>query len=166
MSPAFRFNLDRVLRVRRLEEEVARARWLEAQHESARAQVRLERARAAGREAGQQLHEQISRPLLTPAAVLSAQAACSRIEASIGHQAERALTAAFQAEQQRAPWQEKRSETRGLESLRGRRLENHQLGQERIEIEQLNEIAGQRHARGLLRHDSGPRESTHKQVQR
>ena len=144
----FRFRMERLLRVRKLEEEIARSRagWL-ALRESARAQERVERVQAQIQATEEHLRSQISSPAVTPGAVLSTQSLQSRAWGELQRRRESAKTAAFQAEQQRQPWQQKRTEAEGLERLRSQRREIFLQESDARELELLDEIASRRHSR-------------------
>ena len=143
----FRFRMERLLRVRKLEEEIARSRWLAALRASARAQERVEQVQEQIQATEQHLRSQISSSSVTPRAVLSTQSLQSRVWSELQRRQENAKTAAFQAEQQRAPWQQKRTEAEGLERLRSQRREIFLQESDAREIELLDEIASRRHSR-------------------
>ena len=142
----FRFRMERLLRVRKLEEEISRSLWLAAMQTSANAQARVERVQEQVQAAEQHLRSQISSSAVSPAAVLSTQSLLIRVWRELQRQRENAKTAAFQAEQQRLPWQEKRAEAEGLDRLRSQKRKLHLQESDARELELLDEIASRRHS--------------------
>ncbi|TDJ71856.1 MAG: hypothetical protein E2O39_07605 [Planctomycetota bacterium] len=117
MKP-FRFRLDRVLRVREVEEETARAAWLVVEQAARAAETRAE-ARAHDRgEAFSELAREMAECSLAPAVMLVRHAVLDRLARAESEERERALTLRRQADQARGPWQDRRREVLGLTRLR------------------------------------------------
>lgn len=149
----FRFRLGRVLRVRRLQEEVARAAFLEARAEADRARAALERARerlAAGRA---ELAELQARPRLEPAEVIRQQETLLALQRALGPLRSRAERREEAAAERQAAWSEARAAVRGLERLEARRRGAHRAELERLETREQDE-------RALARGAASPRAGT------
>lgn len=142
MSARSHARLQRVLRVRHVQEEVARARWLAAERAAriagdARADADARRADAAC-----ELRDALAD--LTPAAILRQHAALDALAGVAVRLRERARTLRFQADRERAPWELRRREARGLERLCERSREEAWLRALAREARELDEIAGAR----------------------
>lgn len=119
----FRFRLERVLRARRVAEEVQRARLFEAET-LARTLEDVARdcsdASAASRDV---LRSDQSAPTLDPSRILVAQSAHERVLTAEHDARQRALTAILAARGERAAWTTRRADVRGLERLEDRERE-------------------------------------------
>ena len=140
----FRFRLARVLRVRGIEEEVARARWLEAVRAADAATRRADQLASAGSAHERELEEIVSRADVDTPVVLGSHAVLDGLLVSARRARERARTLDFQASQQRAPWEELRRARRSLELLRERKLSMHRLDDERRDALDMDAIAIER----------------------
>lgn len=146
MKP-FRFRLDRVLRVREVEEETARAGWLAVEHDARAAEARaaaLANDRAAGLGA---LARDMTKRALPPAWTLVRHAALDRLARTASAERERALTLRRQADQAKEPWQEKRREVLGLSRLLAVAKSRHAAAVLAAEIAVMDEVASMRAAR-------------------
>lgn len=140
----FRFRLERLARVRRIQEEQERERWLAA--ELARREA--DAAEAGAREQTAAVEAELRRRQADAAlgvdAVLVAQAALERARGAEVRARERTRTATFQAERLRAPWDERRQEVRGLERLEQRARTAWRREELLREAAELDEVAAQR----------------------
>ena len=144
---SFHFRLQRVLRVREVQEELALLRWREAAaaaQAADEAALRMRRARThAAERLGRDLHSgQISAPAMIPA-----HAALDDMDRAAGRLERRARILERQAEELRRPFEERRREVRGLERLRERRLSDWRREDLRKEIASMDEIASMRSKR-------------------
>ena len=69
--PSFQFRMERLLRVRRIQEELARSEWIAALHQQELADGRVERTRKDGRAAEMHLREQLAPGRPNPGDILS-----------------------------------------------------------------------------------------------
>ena len=140
-------KLDRVLRVREVEEDVARGIWASAEAAAASARNATEALLREHELSQESLRLQLEGGQVSPRAVICAQQAIETIGGRIerARQAERA--AAARAEQARIPWEQKRRAKRGLEILvdRARQAELEEI--RALEAATLDEVAIQRAAR-------------------
>ena len=137
----FRFRLDRVLRVREVEEETARAEWLVVEQAARTAETRAEalahdRAAAFG-----ELAREMAERSLPPAVMLVRHAALDRLARTESGERERALTLRRQADQARGPWQDRRREVLGLTRLRAVAKSRHADAVLAEEIAEMDEVA-------------------------
>ncbi len=147
----FRFRLGRVLRVRAIEEEVARARWMEAANLAEEASRQAESLDAIRRVRQSELASLLGNPTIEPAIVVASHAALDRLAIGVRSARERARTLLFQAEVHRSPWEALRRARRSLELLREKKLEDHYLEDERAQAREIDEIASDRAARAPAR---------------
>ncbi|MCP3914811.1 MAG: hypothetical protein GY711_04525 [bacterium] len=138
---ASRKRLARVRRVREIQEELARADWLTAERSADAA----EEASAAGfaevAQAREQLGQRMESGLSAPTETLHAFTAIDRIEDTARLWRERARTLRFQADQKRAPWEERRRDVRALELLEDRAREAEIQEEFEAETLELDEVA-------------------------
>lgn len=143
----FRFRLARLLRVREIEERLARERWVAQELASREADALVERRRAEHDLALRELGELRAKPRLDPAAVLDAESWGERLLAARGAALERARTARFQADELAGAWRLREREKEGLERLSRRDREIHRRASDAVETKALDEIALMRAAR-------------------
>lgn len=140
-------RLDRVLRVREVEEDVARGAWAVAEAEASRARQRTLDLVAEHRAALEDLARRQSEGGISPGQALCAHRTIDLIAKEIVASKQRERRAAERAERARAPWENKRREKRGLELLveraRMARLEEARAA----EAAGMDEVAIQRAAR-------------------
>ena len=156
---AFRFRLARVLRVRRLQEELARAALHEATGAARKARASAQAASAElelGRTTLRELH---GLPRLEPAVLLSRYAALDAVQRTSELLEARARLREREAEERRTQALEARAGVRGLERLEERRRSAHAAERERAERAGLDELA-QRRGAGLRRSSSPARPAT------
>jgi flagellar export protein FliJ len=135
----FHFRLERVLRVRAVLEEVARAEWQTAEHAAAQAEER-HRSVVSDRRAAQN-DLPVGPGPIDVNGLLWQQASIERMSEAAGRLRERARTVRYQADEARRPWEERRRDVRGLERLREHALLAHLASEETAEIAAMDEIA-------------------------
>lgn len=132
-------RLERVLRVRNLQEEQARGVWLPAERDARSAEDRTEELQQAGQAMTSQLARQLT--ALPPAWVLVAHEQIDSTSRRKVDQQERAATLRVQAEAAREPWTECRAAARGLERLVERLRSEERLDDRAEEARQLDELS-------------------------
>lgn len=143
----FAFRLERVLRVRAVLEDVARAEWQTAEHAAAVAEER-HRSLVSALEAAQG-NLPVGPGPLDVDSLLWRQASVERMSQAASRLLERARTVRYQADEARRPWEQRRRDRRGLDRLRERALRAHLVSEEAAEIATMDEIAT---ARAEARH--------------
>lgn len=138
----FRFRLERVLGVRRVEEEVARAEWLSAERAARDAEESAARAdeavsAARGRVAALQASAQLS-----ASEVLIAQASLDRLREVCVQRTIQASRLRRDAERLRESMAERRSRVRGLETLEERARDRWRAESETRANAELDEYGG------------------------
>ena len=144
----FEFRLARLLRVRSIEEDVARASWARAELRAGEAEQRrraLSSELAAARDA-------LARELgcgvpLSPAWITLAQRALDGLAVALRARTEEALTLRGQADAEARAWRERRSRRRGLEELESRARARHGREREAAEAAQQDEASSARAVR-------------------
>jgi flagellar protein FliJ len=144
---AFRFRLARLLRVRRLEEEVARGELAHARGRANEARSSAEHAEAEVERGRGELLRLQAGPLLEPAAVIARHAAQDGVARARATCERRALELEREAGARRSTLMNARAAVRGLERLAERRRALHLAQLERAERLELDEVA-QRTRRG------------------
>lgn len=137
----FRFRLQRILGVRRLEEELARAGFMEVETRARAAEQVRERARADVRDGLTQLARAVEARELDADAVLLEQFAVEQASRRVPPAVQRARMAREAAERERLAWEARRRALRSLESLRERARTAHRTEAERVENRRLDEQA-------------------------
>lgn len=142
----YSFRLARVLRVRRLQEDLLRAAWLEAR-------ARADAARAA--EAAQARELELARAelarlqgtgALVPIAVVTHQGLCERSERELARLGVRTRTLEAEAARRADALREAHAAVRGLERLDERRRAAHRVEYDRREQALTDEVAARRFA--------------------
>jgi len=146
MAP-FRFRLARVLRVRQIEEDVAKAAWSSAIATANEADRRVEATRLARQTSQTELSQALAGSKLTPAEVLTRHRTLDALSADLERRLQQARTLHFQAEQMRVPWEAKRNEVRGLERLHDKHKQEFQAGERLTESRLMDEVASMRAAK-------------------
>lgn len=108
-------RLERVLRVRRVQEEQARATWLEAENTARDAEDRTQELRKAKEAMGNDLLEALGE--LPPQWVMLSHDRIDHAGVLARDQKERALTLRTQADVAKEPWAERRAAAKGIERL-------------------------------------------------
>ncbi len=137
MNRRFRFRLERLRRVRAIEERVARASWSAAEREAAEA----ERALAEHRAAIEAARTADRREALDPRRVLVEQEVADGLVRGLLPRKETALTLRGQAARLAAAWRERESDRRALEELETRARSRHRSELERRENREMDETA-------------------------
>lgn len=140
----FKFRLERLLSVRRLEEHVAQGFYLELRSHAQRAEAEHEKGLAEARQIQGQLAELTNPGSLDPHAVLQAHRCVESMHAANARRRQQLHTLKQQAEQARGPWQEARAAVRALETLREREVERFRAEQEKRDNRELDETAARR----------------------
>jgi flagellar export protein FliJ len=140
----FEFQLQRLARVRKVQEDLARAAWQAAEAAARELARRVEAAEAGILEAVEDLRTLQSSPRLEAAQLIQAQQAVQllsvRREALVGRQRD----AQAEADRLREPWQALRTELEGLRRLEEKARERHRLEAERIETNETDQVAMER----------------------
>lgn len=137
----FRFRLERLLAVRRIEEELARGEWLAAERAARTAEEHVEVLRGAIGRAEGELARVLGLPRLDPTAVLLGQSALDAIRSHLPPALALARKERAAAEVRRAAWGERQTAVKSLENLRGRARETHRREEEARENALLDEQA-------------------------
>ncbi len=145
----FKFRLERVLGVRRIEESIARAQWLEAERSARESEDQARELQTAVERARTQLSALQSSPRLDPADVLLQQTLIDRLREQWVQKTIHASRARREAERLRQAMAERRVRVRGLETLETRSKESWRAENEALLNAELDERAK------LLRANSG-----------
>ena len=140
----FRFRLERVLGVRRIEEEVARAAWLEAERPASAAEAEAAALQRAVERSRAELAQLQSSSRLGPADVLLKQALVDRLREQWVQKTIAASRLRREAERLRLAMAERRVRVRGLQTLESRARETWRLEGEAQANAELDERASQR----------------------
>jgi flagellar biosynthesis chaperone FliJ len=148
---AFRFRLARLLRVRAVEEEVARERWRSSEH-AARALEETESVRRAELASSLELLLVLqSRPRIDAARVLAADLAIEGQRCALRDAAGHARTARVRCEEHRGAWIACKRAHEGLARLEARDRDLARRGADSKETRELDEVAGARAERSAHR---------------
>ena len=148
---AFRFRLARLLRVREVEEELARERWRTAERAARAAEGRADLRRGELARSLELLRAEQARERIDPARVLAADVAIEAQRAALQGALEHARAARLVSEQARAGWLACKRAHEGLTRLetRDRVLARQTAGQK--EARELDEVASVRAERSASR---------------
>lgn len=137
----YRFRLDPVLRVRRVEQDAAQAGMAAAQRDLTEAEEALVRSVAR--------YQQVAAPPPAQAATawLASRGRVGLVAATVVAAGTGRETAAMQAADRRAALQEARQRVSALERLDERRREEHALAARRDEDAQIDDLVTGRHGR-------------------
>jgi flagellar export protein FliJ len=147
----FAFRLQRLARVRAIEEQLAREKWALTERGARQSEERAERALSDVHEARALLRATPAGGRLLPAELLQRQAACDGLVARRGLALQRARVARAQAEVERALWLAEKRKLEGLARLEQRDLEAWRLLENAHDAAELDEIAAVRAARKVRR---------------
>ena len=150
MKQRYDFRLARVLRVREVAEQAARASLGEAQARLRDAERERDDRRATLAEARGDVVRRLAAGSVEPALVLSEQRAVDGLLARLAAAREVVLTRLAQADALQAAWRERERDLRALTELRERGLHRHRLDLARRENAKLDEVASSRDARRRL----------------
>lgn len=140
------FRLQRVKRVRAVEEELERARFGEAEKIARDAEENAERARASVTAAVDDLRGLQGSPQLAPASVMAALILVDEARVALRAAEQRARTLRTEAEARRVAWVARVNDLEGLDRLETRSRETHQREEERLATLAMDETASQRAA--------------------
>lgn len=143
----FEFRLGRLARVRHVQEEIARARWMGAERAAREAEARLARAELELEGAQDHLRASQTRPSIDAREVLDVRGTIELMEQRREGLRSRARLARDSAERERAPWQAVRAELEGLTRLEEKAKSAHRFEREREEAKQIDQIASERRRR-------------------
>ena len=142
MKRRFDFRLERLLRVRAIEERVARAEWGQTETLArAQEQLRDERARKLASSRQELAASMGPGSTLRPEWMLQAEQALAAQVVDLRHRHEDALTLRAQADTLGRVWQERERDRSVLEELEGRARTDHREELERWDNAQLDEQA-------------------------
>jgi len=153
----FRFRLERVLRIRRTEERLARAALKSAGARVETARAALEAEEASGRAAIARLASLVAR---IPSTLMLLRPAESEIEWFARRAGERRLELAdrtAELERATAEYRAARAAVEALRSLRARRRTEHDAASALEERKSMDEAAILRHLAGIARAETGSR---------
>ena len=139
MKP-FRFNLERLRKVRSAEERAAQALFSGALGALTRAEATLHNS-ITRREAAREELRHILASGSSVSSFLTAQRVTDRFDALVEAAEQDRLTAASAADQARAKWATTRAKDEGLSRLRAARKSEHRRESERSQARELDEIA-------------------------
>lgn len=139
------FRLERVLRVRKILEEEARADWAEAEVVAREIEASFHERRASRDQAQERLADELGE--ISPAAVLLHHDQIDGLTREAARVRERARTAQHHADQAFIPFEERRKDRRALERLHDRDRQRSRDEALRAEIAEQDEINLQRAAR-------------------
>ena len=142
----FRFRLARVLRVRALEEEVAREEWGAAEARALSAEEEARRLDEGLREARSQLNDQASCERLDVRARLAGQSSVDQLELRRAFGRRKAGELREATEAPREAWESSRMAVEGLERLSHRALKRFRAEREHDENALADEVALRRSA--------------------
>jgi flagellar export protein FliJ len=144
----FEFNLERLARVRRVEERAAQAEWAAAEHEVRLAEQQRLMAEQDIDQAYLLLGRAQSETRLEPLKILSICDTIASLAEYLKAVCLRVAERRNEAEAKREPWQALRVELEGLGRLETKARQRHRLNLERSEAQQMDQIASERAARG------------------
>ena len=136
---AFRFRLDRLLRVRAIREEIARSEPMLAEQARREAEGVLEHARGALRGAESELALVQAHAVVVPREVLAGQRTLPPLVGHVTYRRVQHTQRLDEAERARTTWLETRVEQRALDNLRERRRAEFLFESAKAENAQLEE---------------------------
>jgi flagellar export protein FliJ len=151
----FRFPLQRVLRVREIEEEVALAGWRDAEGEARRARDATAAVRAEIASAEDELLAMRGGEALDLPTTLLSYRRIDDLGLALVRARERERVASAEAERRRVAWDTARSARRAIEKLGERRRETHVAQELRREELERDDLASAR-VRPAARRSDGP----------
>jgi flagellar export protein FliJ len=141
------FRLQRVKRVRAVEEEVARARYGAAEIAAREAELLAEEKRQGIERAIDELRGLQGSPSLAPSRVLTALVYVDEQRADWRAALEVAQSLRARSEEERKAWLVRKQDVEALERLDDRARDEHRFEQDKLESLALDETASQRAAR-------------------
>jgi len=143
----FAFRLQRLARVRAIEERLVRESWALAERGARAAEERAEAALTDVQSARAALLAELDSGALVPAEYLQRQALADGLLARRAHALQRARAARAQAEVERALWLAQKRKLEGLARLEQRDLEAWRLAENAQAAAEIDEVAAVRAAR-------------------
>jgi len=143
----FAFRLQRLARVRAIEERLVRESWALAERGARAAEERAEAALADVRAARAALLAELDSGALVPAEYLQRQSLTDGLLARRAHALQRARAARAAAEVERARWLAQKRKLEGLARLEQRDLEAWRLAENAQSAAEIDEVAAVRAAR-------------------
>lgn len=143
---SFQFRLARILRVREVEEQAARERFLAADRIARDAEARADAARDTLASALAELRDSQSEHALAPGFLVAAQNTLDELRRRRQSALDRARTQRLQASAEQTAWAERRRDVKGLERLSDRDRERWLAEMGRAEAQQLDEVGSMRAA--------------------
>jgi flagellar export protein FliJ len=147
----FAFRLQRLARVRAIEEQIARESWAFAERAARNSEERAERALADVHAARATLRAELCAGRVVPAGLLQRQSLCDALVARRALALQRARVARAQAEVERALWLGQKRRLEGLERLEQRDHLAWRMAEDAHAAAELDEVAAVRAARKLRR---------------
>lgn len=142
----FQFRLARILRVREVEEQAAKERFLAADRIAREGETRADAARETLVHAQEELRAAQAEHALAPAFLVTAQNALDELRRRRRSAADRARTLRLQAAAEQTAWAERRRGVKGLERLSDRDRERWRADAAQAEAKQLDEVGSMRAA--------------------
>jgi len=152
----FQFRLSRLARVRRVQEEIARGRWLDAEYAARKMEEHLLVAQRELEEAFGHLRESQSRTQIDPPRILEFGKAIVRMETGRQSLEKRACAARLAADCAREPWQELRAAIEGLRRLKEKARLTHRIEGEHKAAQEIDQTASERSKRADPLHRTTP----------
>lgn len=149
MKRRFEFRLERVRRVRDIEERVARSERVHAEALARAAETSRDQARAVLQQSRAHL-QTILEGSVDPRSVLHSQRVMDAELVQLRRKIESARTLRTQAERMASAHRERESAVRALEELKGRSRHRHTTEVEKEDNAELDEIASQRSSSAAL----------------
>jgi len=143
----FAFRLQRLARVRAIEERVVREKWALAERAARAAEERAAQALADVQAARAGLLAELDSGKLVPAEYLQRQSLTDALLARRAHALQRARSARAQSEVERALWLAQKRKLEGLARLEQRDLEAWRLDENASAAAEIDEVAAVRAAR-------------------
>ena len=144
---AFRFRLERLLRVRTIEEELAREAWIEAREKARAAELDAEQRRAEADGALAELRRRQAEPAIAPSRILAEHLHLQALRRAHSRAELHARALAAEAARLAIVWRERDAAKRGLERLEEKARTAHRSEREVLEARTLDEVASMRAAR-------------------
>jgi flagellar export protein FliJ len=140
----FEFKLQRLARVRKVQEDLARAAWQAAESVVREAEHRLEAAEASVGESLEDLRRLQSSPELVAARLVQAQEVVARLAERRDAIARQLPGLRAEADRLREPWQALRTELEGLARLEEKARDRHRAEALRAEAAETDQVAMER----------------------
>jgi flagellar export protein FliJ len=138
---ALRFGLARVLRVRVIEEELARGTWQQAERAAQEAEAAADATLGEVARSEERLAKAQGGARISPAEVVLCAGALDTLGRVLAHQRRSAKTRRAEAARLRQAWEAARARMRGLERLELRERAQHRADLEAGELREIDEQA-------------------------